>query len=83
MYAVSARRLSAALEPPERIGMMRGMLRPILWGGLTSACTRPAISAALMLNQARGRVMRDVRTASDERESMSVRVAFVEVAWVE
>ena len=39
MYVALARGLSAALEPPERGGLMRGKLIPPLVGGLTSQCS--------------------------------------------
>ena len=48
MNVVRARGLSAALEPPDRNGPMRGRLRPFLRGVLTSRSTRPRGSAALI-----------------------------------
>ncbi len=49
------------VRSPERGGLIRGSFIPPLWGGLTSACTRPATRIiSCRLNRAGGRVMRGV-----------------------
>jgi len=67
MFVALGGALSAALERLKGAARWRSRLVPLLWGGLTSACTRPAIRCLSCFSKgACGRVMRGVRSAESD-----------------